>query len=750
MTLVAQVAVDNATFQFDKLYSYLVPASLQALAKVGSMVLVPFGKGDRPRLGVVLQLAEQPAEKNKKLKTLLDCAPEEARLTPDLLQLVYYLKEFTFCTYFDAVRAIIPYGAQYRAAGDKLRRQMAEETETVYRFVTLPADAKLPHKQRRIYDFLQQGEATRQEIETATGAGIAALQGLVKNGGAQVQRRRIIEVETGESQEMPIQSLPPLSSEQQSVLAGVLEDMQRRPGKGALLYGVTGSGKTYVYLHLLQQVLAGGKTAVVMVPEIALTPQLVDLLVATFGARVAVQHSSLSHGERLRQWSRIQQGQADIVVGTRTAVFAPLSNIGLFIMDEEQENTYYSESSPRFSTREAALYRAKKSGATVLLGSATPSVDSFYRAQKGIFSYFELTRRYGEAALPEVEIADMRDELHGGNTGAFSGVLAAELQQNLQEGYQSIVLLNRRGYHTIAMCPACKNVIECDSCSVPMVYHKKGDRLLCHYCGRNMAPPEKCPVCGEALRYTGLGTQRVEEELAEILPTARVLRMDMDSTGRKNAHRNMLTAFGQKKYDVLLGTQMVAKGLDFPLVTLVGVLGIDQMLFAQSYTAYERVFSLVTQVVGRGGRAQSPARAVLQTVDPENPVLALAAKQDYKSFYKEEINLRKLHLYPPFCTLCTVSFQGPEDEKTAKASLGFLAVLKQVFPKDSPSPLRVLGPAPYHILRVQGKFRYKLTLKCRNDKAFRQSLADALGLFGQRKEAGGIQVSVDMNPTQEL
>ena len=417
----------------------------------------------------------------------------------------------------------------------------------------------------------------------------------------------------------PAQETIALSPAQQAAYSRLAALIDTGRPAAALLHGVTSSGKTLVFLKLIEKAVAAGRKALVLVPEISLTPQMIYRLKAFFGDRVAVQHSALSNTERLLQWQQIQNGGADIVVGTRSAVFAPLPDIGVIIIDEEQEHTYHSESAPRYSAHDVAKRRAAAHGALLLLASATPSTESYYAAQAGRYTLVELSERYNHMPLPEVRLVDMREELAAGNASSVSRALADEISRNLARGEQTILLLNRRGYKTVGMCTACSEVVKCDACSVPMVYHKADGRLLCHYCGKSVSPvPEVCPACGGKLKYTGFGTQRVEEELEKMFPAARVLRMDLDTTSRKNAHETMLRRFAKGEYDIMLGTQMVAKGLDFEKVTLVGVLGIDQLLFAQGYKAFENVFSLVTQVVGRAAarlrRAGRSSRRWTQTI----------------------------------------------------------------------------------------------------------------------------------------
>ena len=447
----------------------------------------------------------------------------------------------------------------------------------------------------------------------------------------------------------------------------------------------------------------------------------------------------------------IQDGGADIVVGTRSAIFAPLENIGLIIIDEEQEHTYRSESSPRYAAHEVARQRAAENGALLLLASATPSTESFYAARQGRTQLVRLTQRYGGNPLPSVKIVDMRAELAAGNPREISLVLEDAIRRNLDAGKQTILLLNRRGYQTMAQCDDCREVLKCPKCSVPMVYHKASHKLLCHYCGSQMDPPPKnCPACGGKLQYRGFGTQKAEEELAKLFPEACILRMDQDSTAAKDAHEKLLARFADHEYDIMVGTQMVAKGLDFEDVTLVGVLGIDSLLFAQGFRAYETVFSLITQVVGRSGRAKDPGFAIIQTTDPDNPVLNLAAAQDYDAFFEQEIAYRRLGLYPPFCGLCVIGFAGGKEIEVARAAARFSALLGQQAARQPDLPLRVLGPTPGNIEKINDTYRYKLTIKCRNDRRFRDLVRETLGLYEQEKLPAKASVVVDLHSDGDI
>ena len=747
------VAVSNATFHFDKLYTYAVMPDQQDIVRLGSMVLVPFGRGSRARMGVVLACDAEP--ESAKLKFLFDVAPASACLTPELLRLVHFLKERTFCTYYEAVKAVIPYGAQYKptVAEDGvtpvLQKQLVRHTENAYKLVgTLPPKPRPTAKQLAAVALLAGGERTLSALEEK-GISRAVLDNLCAKGVLECSKvNKSIDLYSS----IPLKNEPILlTEEQQAAYGALLPGLEDAAPHSALLYGVTGSGKTLVFLKLIEHCLQMGRRALVLVPEISLTPQMILRLKSQFGKRVAVQHSALNHTERLLQWQMIQDGGADIVVGTRSAIFSPLENIGLVIIDEEQEHTYRSESAPRYSAHEVARQRAAENGALLLLASATPSTESYYAAQHGRTQLVRLTKRYGGNPLPKVQIVDMRAELASGNPREISLAMEDAIRHNLEAGKQTILLLNRRGYQTVAQCEDCREVLKCQKCSVPMVYHKSAHKLLCHYCGSQLdPPPARCPACGGKLQYRGFGTQKAEEELAKLFPEARILRMDQDTTAAKDAHEKLLAKFARHEYDIMVGTQMVAKGLDFEDVTLVGVLGIDSLLFAQGFRAYETVFSLVTQVVGRSGRAKDPGFAIIQTTDPDNPVLNLAAAQDYDAFFEQEIAYRKLGLYPPFCGLCVVGFAGPKESEVARASARFAAMLGRQAAKQPDLPLRVLGPTPGSIEKINDSYRYKLTVKCRNDRRFRDLIRETLTLYEQEKLPGKATVVVDLHSDGDI
>ena len=539
-----------------------------------------------------------------------------------------------------------------------------------------------------------------------------------------------------------------LNAEQQAAFEGLDALAAARRPAAALLYGVTGSGKTQVYLRLIYEALARGRTAMVLVPEIALTPQLLRIFASHFGDDIAVLHSSLRAGERYDEWKRVRSGQARVVIGTRSAVFAPLRNLGLLILDEEQESTYKSENVPKYHARDVAKYRCAQNDALLVLGSATPSVESMYHARRGDYRLFTLRRRYNEQALPEVLIADMKQELRVGNGTSLSGPLRAGLAAAMEAGEQSILFLNRRGASRMVTCGECGEVPTCPRCSVHLTYHSANGRLMCHYCGHSEPLPDACPSCGGALNFLGYGTQKVEEELHAAFPGREILRMDTDTVSATQSHEKLLSRFEKERIPVLVGTQMVAKGLDFENVTLVGVISADLSLYVDDYRAGERTFSLLTQVVGRAGRGAKQGRAVIQTFTPENDVIRCAARQDYDSFYEQEIELRRMRLCPPFRELFVLTASGPLESAVLHTCMRLRRSLEGWLaqPPFRDWELTVLGPAPASVAKINDRYRYRLTLAAQNTKEIRAMVAHLVRCAQTDKENKGVSVSADVNP----
>ena len=590
------------------------------------------------------------------------------------------------------------------------------------------------------------GSASAKELCYFTGAANATLRSLEKSGILRLERQEVfrrVTVEAGERATPPV-----LNAEQQAAFEGL--DALAAAGRpaAALLYGVTGSGKTQVYLRLIYETLARGRTAMVLVPEIALTPQLLRIFASHFGDDIAVLHSSLRAGERYDEWKRVRSGQARVVIGTRSAVFAPLRNLGLLILDEEQESTYKSENVPKYHARDVAKYRCAQNDALLVLGSATPSVESMYHARRGDYRLFTLRRRYNEQAMPEVLIADMKQELRAGNGTSLSGPLRAGLAAAMEAGEQSILFLNRRGASRMVTCGECGEVPTCPRCSVHLTYHSANGRLMCHYCGHSEPLPDACPSCGGALNFLGYGTQKVEEELHAAFPGREILRMDTDTVSATQSHEKLLSRFEKERIPVLVGTQMVAKGLDFENVTLVGVISADLSLYVDDYRAGERTFSLLTQVVGRAGRGAKQGRAVIQTFTPENDVIRCAARQDYDSFYEQEIELRRMRLCPPFRELFVLTASGPLESAVLRTCMRLRRSLEGWLaqPPFRDWELTVLGPAPASVAKINDRYRYRLTLAAQNTKEIRAMVAHLVRCAQTDKENKGVSVSADVNP----
>ncbi len=801
---IACVAVENTTYSFDKIFDYAVDKSLITDVEIGKRVMVPFGSGNRKRQALITELKNGDTSKLKSIISVLD---KESVLTEEMVKLAVFMKDRYFCTYYDAVKTMLPAGINYNistmytAVKDKDTEGLGIDEQQIYNYLltqkkpvksdTLSqtlgikanifdelvkkgylrksdeafrkvgdavlkmvavnddadlSEVKLSEKQNRVLETLQTaGTASVKEICYYTGVTSSVVDTLVKKNLAYYYEDEIFRNDTNNS---ILENKEIILTEQQDLAyQNLLKDYNNDTAKVSLLFGITGSGKTSVFLKLIERVVEDDRGVIVMVPEISLTPQFINIFKSKFGDDVAVFHSGLSLGERLDEYKRVLRGIAKIAIGTRSASFAPFKNLGLIIMDEEQEHTYKSESSPRYQARDIAKFRAAEHNALLLLSSATPDIESYYNAQTGRYSFNKLSKRYGKAILPDVRIVDMNEEVAEGNTTLFSKELLTRLEENISKGEQSILLLNRRGHNTFAVCSNCRETVTCPHCSISLTYHSANNKLMCHYCGYSMNFVSECPSChSKSLRFGGAGTQKIEQQLIDLLPEARVLRLDADSTMRKSSHERYLNAFSNGDYDILIGTQMVAKGLDFPKVTLVGVLNPDSMLYADDYRSYERTFSLLTQVVGRSGRGDKKGIALIQTFTPENNVISMAAAQDYERFYNNEIKIRQAMLYPPFADICMVGFVSDNHISVLKSSNDFMKrLVDKAKASYSDIPLRVLGPSPASIAKVSNKYRFKLIVKCRNSRRFRKLLSETLLEYNSIKENKNTTAYIDMN-----
>ncbi len=803
---VAAVAVENSTFSFDKPFSYLLG---DEPCLPGCRVLVPFGRGNKCRQGIVLSVGNEESEvRLKRISQLIDSAPV---LNNEMLKLCEWLKDRTFCTYFDAVRAVLPSGMCHRtittytavpqadisgcdavevqvydfllkkkgyAEGEKLLsslglepklslledmskkgllfrnydsvRRMGDLTVKTVRLTEsgrnlLETSQKLTKKQLEILNLLTElDSASVKEICYFTGFTPSVVQALERKGLVEIFDNEIYRDPYADKPNEIVKEEIVLNDEQRKAYENLLEQYEKGEGSASLLFGVTGSGKTMVYLSLIDKMLEKRKSIIVMVPEIALTPQTLSLFMRRYGKDVAVFHSALSTGQRLDEWKRVKKGEVRIVVGTRSAIFAPLENIGLIIVDEEQEHTYKSEQTPRYSAKDVARFRCAYHKALLVFSSATPSIETYAKALKGQYTLNKLTQRYSSSTLPQVRIVDMLTDALSESSN-LSEELKQRLRFNLDNGRQSILLINRRGYNTFAECKACGHVLACPSCSISMTYHHANGRLMCHYCGYSVPFTDTCPECSSHnVRYSGTGTQKIEDELSTVLPQAKILRMDADSTMGRYSHENKLKDFADGKYDILLGTQMVAKGLDFENVTLVGVISADQQLNNDDFRSQERTFDLLTQVVGRAGRGKYEGTAVIQTCNPENDVIRIAARQDYEAFFNGEIKTRKMLIYPPYCDICLVGFVGVNEAKVKTASQKFADALKSKLDGEyNTLKIIALGPMTARVSKISNKFRYRLILKCRNSKLFRQMMSE---LLKEASSNNDVSVYIDINP----
>ncbi len=812
--MIAKIAVSAATFAIDKPYSYCIPEGMHLLP--GHRVMVPFGRGNRRCEGVVLSVEDETGAGLKTVEQVLD---EEVLISAYMLRMAAFVRERYFCTFYDAVRAMLPAGLWFQtnstvsltddrswkektvknpdaaailrliedlggqsgeaalrnAVADEeqfqtamqyllrkkwitsqqdFSRRMNDKTERIATLASSPEEAmefaahrpKSASMQRAVLELLcSVGIVSVKELCYFTGASAATVNRLEKLGYLTLSERPVLRCR--EIRPARLDGPLVLSEQQQTAFDGINNQRKQTEPGVALLYGVTGSGKTSIYIKLIQACLDEGKSAVLLVPEIALTPQLLGLMAAYFGQTVAVLHSSLSAGERYDQWKRIREGQAKVVVGTRSAVFAPACDLGLVILDEEQEHSYKSENAPRYHAKEIAIWRGAKEKALVLLGSATPSVESMYRAKTGAYRLYTLPQRFGGRKLPEVTIADMRQELKQGNDLAFSRDLLDAIVDARKADKQTIILLNRRGNSRALVCVDCREIPECPRCAVRLTYHSANNRLMCHYCGFSRTVPERCPECGGPLKQIGTGTQKAQQELEYVFPGVEVDRMDADTVSAVNTHEKILDHFKNEKVPILIGTQMVAKGLNLPDVTLVGVLDADLSLYTDSFRAAETTFNMLTQVVGRAGRGDSPGRAVIQTMTPEHKVIELAAKQDYDGFYNLEIELRRIQGVPPFGDLVSITFTGQEETAVLRGAAKFrdsiIACLKQ--PGYETENCTVLGPAPCPVPKINYNFRYRLTLRGQLTRQLRHLIAHLLRQFSQDKLNRGVSAFADVN-----
>ncbi|MEH7400689.1 primosomal protein N' [Gottfriedia acidiceleris] len=793
----ASVLVDVSVRQTDRPFDYKVPTRWQDAIQPGMRVIVPFGP--RKVQGFVLSIKETTnVEKVKEIEEVLDVMPV---LTEELLLLGSYLSQKTLCFFISAYQAMLPtaikavYKKHVQVTSEEALDQLAPELANLFsivkrrewteieslvskislvqraikeglleieyevknkankkteRVVSLlkVLDEELPiiksPQQKDIIEYLRMnGQTSVKELKECLGITDSPIKTLEKN---EVISIKTVEVyrDPYEGREIERSKPLPLIEEQQIAFEQIVSSFHERKNKIHLLHGVTGSGKTEVYLQAIQEVLSEGKEAIVLVPEISLTPQIVGRFKSRFGNDVAVLHSGLSIGEKYDEWRKIQRKEVKVVVGARSAIFAPFENIGMIIIDEEHETTYKQDEHPRYHARDIAIWRGEYHHCPIVLGSATPTLESFARAGKGVYELNTMSKRVNQGPLPEVEIVDMREQLRIGNRTMFSTALHEKILDRLEKKEQIILFLNRRGYSSFVMCRDCGYTIQCPHCEVSLTYHKHNHHLKCHYCGYETYMPKQCPSCqSEHIRFFGTGTQKVEEAITKTYPEARVIRMDNDTTSRKGAHEKMLKQFGNGEADILLGTQMIAKGLDFPNVTLVGVLAADSSLHLPDFRASERTFSLLTQVSGRAGRHEKPGEVVIQTYSPEHYSIELAKTQDYVAFYEEEMKIRRSFRYPPFYYLVLISIAHNDLIKTVKVSEQIAGYLREYLSEGS----IVLGPVASPIAKIKDHFRYQCVIKYKSEPALYDVLNRIQQYYQDETDKGKLQLTIDFQPT---
>lgn len=806
MQKVAKVIVDVPTMQTDQPFTYLVPENLNEQLAVGMRVEVPFGNGNRHVQGFVLAIEPMAAtvldETNVQLKELVAVLDLKPVLNTEMLALADYMKEKTFAFKITCLQTMLPsvmradyqkyiyltdelseelqdqlfYGleeiswdqAQERGILPQLMALRKQQKVDIRYEVTTRNKVKMVRFIQAAKEFeqleeirlgLRKGAKKKEQLlyylqrlgtEKVTavkemkelGFSTALLNEAAKNGWLTFIEKEAYR-DPFANQTFEKTTALSLNAEQQVAVETILQSVQEQQSQTYLLEGITGSGKTEVYLQVIAEVLNQGKTAIMLVPEISLTPQMVQRFKSRFGEHVAVMHSGLSQGEKYDEWRKIERGEAEVVVGARSAIFAPVENIGVIIIDEEHEASYKQEETPRYHARDLAIWRSEYHHCPVVLGSATPSLESRARAQKNVYQRLRLTQRANQAAtLPTIDVVDMRQEVENGNVSSFSMSLQEKLQERLEKNEQSVLLLNRRGYSSFVMCRDCGYVLPCPNCDISLTLHMDSKTMKCHYCGHEERIPYRCPNCGQdKIRYYGTGTQKVEEELQTLLPDSRILRMDVDTTRRKGAHEKILRTFGEGQADILLGTQMIAKGLDFPNVTLVGVLNADTALNLPDFRSSERTFQLLTQVSGRAGRAEKPGEVIIQSFNPEHYAIQLAKAQDYEDFYTKEMYIRHRGDYPPYYFTVQITASHPEENEAAKQMFQIATKLKQGL---SPQAI-LLGPTPNAIMRVNNRYFYQVIIKYKQEPMLQPLLKEIL-TDTQRATARGLKLSIDAEP----
>lgn len=759
LALIASVAIDNSTAGFDKLYDYIVPQSLAGEAKRGKYAYVPFGKSNRQRGAFIINVRQDSCEKQG-LKEISCIDRYFDGIDDELLKIAEWMKKRYICTYSDAIRVMLPSGTGIPGKTDVSEKKIkvafiSADPGCVIEDIDSGRFKRIQHI--RVLQILLENEYIAvQDLMKFAGVSKSVLDTLKKNGYIDFKEIEVIRDPLAHRDIKPA-AAPELNDEQKYVADKLSEYINTHNFSEHLLHGVTSSGKTEVYMQLITKVIQQGRNAIMLVPEIALTPQTVERFQSRFGKEVAVFHSRLSAGERYDQWRLAKDGHIKVMIGARSAVFAPFKNLGIIIIDEEHETSYKSEITPKYHAIEVARQRCLNSGALLLLGSATPSVETYFRAVNNLIGLFKLKYRANNSKMPYVELVDMRKELENGNKSIFSMKLQEEIKDNIQKQRQTILFLNRRGYASFVLCRSCGYVIKCRECNITMTYHLYDDRLVCHYCGYTIKPPKNCPACASTyIRHFGAGTQKVEDEVKKVFPYASVIRMDLDTTSGKNSHENILKRFKEENINILVGTQMIAKGHDFPNVTLVGVLAADSLLNIEDFRASERTFQLITQVAGRAGRGNEEGRVIIQTYNTEDFSILAACSQDYEMYYNKEIIIRKELKFPPFCNISIIVISGENDKQCFVAAKTLLSKIHEILKDDKAyadceNEFLILGPARCPLSKIRNKFRWRIVIKHANlDNLI--SMAARLNEYSSRElfEKQKLDVSIDINPYSML
>ncbi|WP_294161461.1 primosomal protein N' [uncultured Clostridium sp.] len=729
MKLYAEVIINSEALEIDRPFTYKVPEEFNNEIKIGQIVKVPFGKGNKTSEGFILNLKNDDNIKFK-TKNIAAILVKDPVIDEDDINLIEFLREKTLCKYIDAFRLLIPVGIM-KGAKAKKKRVIVLKNEDL-------SNIKNPDGYKKIVEFFKtnSGKYTKSELINEHSISQYKLNKLIENEVLSIEEESVFRYNDRVYNK---DSAKTLTIEQENIIREYINS----DDKMFLLKGVTGSGKTEVYMKLVERVLLEEKSAIILVPEIALTPQMIERFKGRFGVNVALFHSKLSDGERFDEWFRVKEGKSKVIVGARSAIFLPAKNLGLIIIDEEHENTYKSEQNPKYQTKEVAEYLSELKGCKVILGSATPSIETYYRALTGEMKLLELNSRVDNKSMPPMKVIDMRNELKGGNKSLFSRELFIAIQERLKRKEQIILFLNRRGFSTFVSCRSCGYVFKCDECDISMTYHKNG-LLICHYCGKTKREPRECPKChSKYVKFFGAGTQRVEEEVKKYFNNAGILRMDVDTTRDKHSYERIYNTFKNGEADILIGTQMVSKGLDFKNVTLVGILAADMSINIPDYRAAERTFQIITQVAGRAGRGDKQGEVLIQTYTPQHYSLQYAVNYDYEGFYEKEFTVRAMMKYPPFGKLLLINGTSKKEELLKNFMHKITMMIKPLV--ENCLDIEILGPIPCMISKLKENYRWQIVIKGEFDSYFSKNIKEIL--YDENKNVyNDIRISMDINP----